>query len=684
MPGTSLRRRRLAGLLAITAAATGLTATPAYGIAGGTPAPAGAYPFVAHVAVGDVRACSGALVAPSWVVTAAPCFADSGAAGAPAQPTTVTVGRSDLAAGASGRVRTVTDLVRHSGGEVVLAKLDAAVTDLAPVPVASTPPAPGEVVRGAGYGRTATEWVPGRLATAEFAVEAVAATTIAVNGSASACMGDAGGPLFREDGGSPRLVAVNATSWQHGCLGSTETRQGGTGTRLDTVADWITRNTADPHAGTVAPPNTGFENGLTGWTQYGSGGATASTQRAYAGTTSARITDPSTTAATGLDGTPMPAAPGVRYTAGAWVNVTDGTPDLYLRFFDAAGGVLQSTFTSFSGDAGQWTQLRLTATAPAGTERVAVLLYSAKAHTGTAYFDQVELVRAAGIPLSNTGFESGLTGWSQYGSGGNTASADRAYEGVTSAKITDTSTTAATGLETGRQPAVPGVGYTTTAWVNTAGGTPGLYLRFYDAAGKVLLSTATSPTGAPGRWTRLGTTATAPAGTDRVTVLLYLPIAGTGTAYFDQVDLRRAADVAVPGHGFENGLAGWTQFGSGGNTASADRAYTGTTSATIVDTSAAAATGLESLRLPAVAGVRYTGVAWMYVQSGTPSIYLRFHDASGALLSSAAQDFTGGANRWAPVQVAATAPAGTASVSVLLYSKQAVTGTAYADHVVIH
>jgi hypothetical protein len=34
--------------------------------------------------------------------------------------------------------------------------------------------------------------------------------------------------------------------------------------------------------------------------------------------------------------------------------------------------------------------------------------------------------------------------------------------------------------------------------------------------------------------------------------------------------------------------------------------------------------------------------------------------------------------------VAATAPAGATHVSVLLYSAKAFTGTAYADHVVIH
>jgi hypothetical protein len=676
-----MRLRRLAGMLAVITAATGLSAAPALGIAGGTPAATSAYPFVAHVDMNGVRACSGALVAPSWVATAGDCFpAGSAALG------TVTIGRSDLGANATGRVRNVAGLVRHPDGGVVLARLDAPVTDITPVPIASTPPTPGETVRGAGYGRTATDWVPGRLATAEFAVDSVEPASIAVNGAsgASTCKGDAGGPLFRTGAAGTQLVGLNAASWQHGCVGSAETRQGGTGTRMDTVAAWVARNTIDPFAGTVTPPNTGFESGLTGWTQFGTGGNTASTQRAYAGTTSARVVDTSNAAATGLEGTPMPAVPGVRYTGSSWVNVTDGTPSLYLRFFDAAGEVLLSSDTTFSGTLGQWSALRLTATAPAGTVRVSVLLYSAKVTTGTAHFDQVEVVRAAGVPLSNSGFESGLTGWTQFGGGGNTASTDRAFEGVTSGRVVDTSTTTATGLESGRQPAVAGVGYTATARVNISSGTPGLYLRFFDGDGEVLLSTATTATGAPGQWSPMRTTATAPAGTERVTVLLYLAMADRGTVYFDQVDLRRAADLAVADSGFENGLAGWAQHGAGGNSASADRAYTGTTSAKIVDTSTTTATGLESVRQSAVAGIRYTGVAWMYVQSGKPSIYLRFYDASGALLSSSAADFAGATGRWLPVQVAATAPAKTTHVAVLLYSAQAVTGTVYADHVVIH
>jgi secreted trypsin-like serine protease len=101
----------------------------------------------------------------------------------------------------------------------------------------------------AGYGRTATEWVPGRLHAAPFTVQSVTAATLALTGAAGdTCKGDSGGPAFRESGGQAELVALNDTSWQHGCLGETGTNQGSYEVRVDDLGDWITQQTTDPVA----------------------------------------------------------------------------------------------------------------------------------------------------------------------------------------------------------------------------------------------------------------------------------------------------------------------------------------------------------------------------------------------------------------------------------------------------
>ncbi|MEU8639649.1 trypsin-like serine protease [Amycolatopsis sp. NPDC048633] len=244
--------RKSGAVFAVLTAAGLLTATPAHALTGGTPAAQGDYAFTAQIS--GAHGCTGALVAPQWVLTAAACFGPAPLpAGPPATPYSATVGRADLT-GTAGHTVKITTLVPAADRDVVLAKLALPIVDVAPVPLATRAPVAGDVLRLGGYGRTADTWVPDRLSTATFTVNGVNGTALdvtATSGDATTCLGDAGGPALRENGPQVELAALNTRSWQHGCFTSTETRQGTTETRVDDLGAWVAQVTAPVAAGIV-------------------------------------------------------------------------------------------------------------------------------------------------------------------------------------------------------------------------------------------------------------------------------------------------------------------------------------------------------------------------------------------------------------------------------------------------
>ncbi|MEU6611963.1 trypsin-like serine protease [Streptomyces shenzhenensis] len=242
----STTARYAAWLAGVLVATSTLVAVPAQATVG-DPANDGETPFVARIEIGQSnRVCSGALIEQQWVVTAASCFADGStqppfvAAGAPSLPTKATIGRTNLSTTA-GQVRDIVELVPRTDRDLVLAKLSSPVYGITPVALSPKAPVNGEELTVAGYGRTKDAWIPNQLHSGNFTVTGTSGAELNIDGQADAavCMGDAGGPALRAGTNGDELVAISSRSWQGGCLGSEETRQDATETRLDDITDWI-------------------------------------------------------------------------------------------------------------------------------------------------------------------------------------------------------------------------------------------------------------------------------------------------------------------------------------------------------------------------------------------------------------------------------------------------------------
>ncbi|SDK76278.1 Repeat domain-containing protein [Lentzea albidocapillata subsp. violacea] len=227
--------RAAAGAVVTAAVTAGLVASPSMALSGGTVVPDGSYKFLAKISKSAMAACSGVLVDPVWVLTAKGCTPDGA---------TVSL---------AGRTIGIARVVEKDDRDVVLVRLKEAVGDVAPIAIGAAP-AQGEVLRAGGFGRTVTEWVPDRPRTSLFTVGSSNGQTVALTGNdgVDTCKGDAGGPVFREVGGVPQLVGLNAASWQHGCLGVSETRQGSTAARVDNLGSWFASEFLDVSA--VAAP----------------------------------------------------------------------------------------------------------------------------------------------------------------------------------------------------------------------------------------------------------------------------------------------------------------------------------------------------------------------------------------------------------------------------------------------
>lgn len=238
-----MRRTVLGILLLSSTAAAGTVATP---IIGGTPTTEGQFPNVVVFEAGG-GLCTGTLITPEWVLTAAHCIQGLSPAGVRVHFATVNLNKSQ------GVVRTAMQLIPYptfsqnalGKHDIGLIKLTTPVNDIIPVPVNLVKEnAPvGIQVTMVGYGTTATNGGAGSIGV-QYTVDqtSVACSTFVgsndnllcfnqVSGKGK-CNGDSGGPSFAMIGG--RMTQVGITSF--GDMGCT---QFGADTRTDAEKDFL-------------------------------------------------------------------------------------------------------------------------------------------------------------------------------------------------------------------------------------------------------------------------------------------------------------------------------------------------------------------------------------------------------------------------------------------------------------
>jgi secreted trypsin-like serine protease len=227
-----------------------LTAAPALAVADGSNVPAGQFGFAAKLSMtaiplpnGSTYAsfCSGALIAPQWIITTGHCFHDvnkNRVSGPVPYPTAVSLGLVDETK-EKGVQRKVTQVLQAGPNDVALAQLDSPVPDVPPLAVNRLVPGAGQRVTLAGWGsRTAQNPVPSKqLQQGQMEVTSVTATTVGIHGvapaaSTSACAYDTGAPYFADG----KLISVENNGPDCPHTGAETT------SRVDILADWVAQH----------------------------------------------------------------------------------------------------------------------------------------------------------------------------------------------------------------------------------------------------------------------------------------------------------------------------------------------------------------------------------------------------------------------------------------------------------
>ncbi len=161
--------------------------------------------------------------------------------------------------------------------------------------------------------------------------------------------------------------------------------------------------------------NFSFEQDLEGWTltidkdngndtdEKGSG-VRITNEQASVGRQSVRMDDTKKSRAFRLESEKLEVEAGAGYVAFSDVKVEKGAAELYIRFYDVNGELLNEAYTT-AEPTENWETIQVSMTAPAGAAHAVVVLYSSKNNEGTAYWDNVRFTK----DFTNLGVQVGTS-----------------------------------------------------------------------------------------------------------------------------------------------------------------------------------------------------------------------------------------------------------------------------------
>jgi hypothetical protein len=307
------------------------------------------------------------------------------------------------------------------------------------------------------------------------------------------------------------------------------------------------------------------------------------------------------------------------------------------------------------------------------------------------------------IPVPNSGFEQDLVSgkipnWGYFSGGipsGLSLSETIKFAGNRSLKMERTGAIAgALGAESVKLAVTPGKSYEAAVklYIENFTGTPALWIRWHDAAGKPLNKQATyNLTASPlNKWLDIRAQGIAPADAAFATVFVYASSGTTMTAYVDEAQFYRVADtIAVINPGFEDPsgatIPGWELFGStppSSVSISKTEQNSGLSSLLIDDTSTTFPSGLNTKPIKVQADGLYEAKANVrLISGGAVNIYIKYYDLTNKELVSFSQQYSGPLNTWNQVKIEGIAPEEAATARVLLYSGNGTLSKAYFDDV---